>query len=156
MTSEQAAQLALECEAAALAVDKPHHQQRGASVSAPAIALLYGPHAGLSRRVCHSRHSLAVSPIAGKGGDMQRDIGTASMRHAGEMASPEAVGRYASERALSRLRAQDCHGAMPGAVRITAGCGLVGFLRAGRQRRRAVPQEHVPAGQPEPTVFPTT
>lgn len=37
---------------------------------------------------------------------MQRDAWYTSMRCADEMASPEAVGRYAAERALSRLGAR--------------------------------------------------
>jgi PmbA protein len=49
---------------------------------------------------------LSVSPIAGKGDDMQRDAWYSSMRNAKDLASPQAVGRYAAERALSRLRAR--------------------------------------------------
>ena len=37
---------------------------------------------------------------------MQRDAWYSSMRAAGELASPEAVGRYAAERALSRLKSR--------------------------------------------------
>ncbi|MEO8526884.1 MAG: metallopeptidase TldD-related protein, partial [Caldimonas sp.] len=48
-----------------------------------------------------------VAPIASlpkKGGDdMQRDAWYTSMRSAGDLAAPAAVGRYAAERALSRL-----------------------------------------------------
>jgi PmbA protein len=50
-----------------------------------------------------SRHSLSVAPIAGKGAKMQRDHWYSSMRDAADLASPEAVGRYAAERALARL-----------------------------------------------------
>jgi PmbA protein len=49
---------------------------------------------------------LSVSPIAGKGDDMQRDAWYTSMRSADELSSPEAVGRYAAERALSRLKSR--------------------------------------------------
>jgi PmbA protein len=47
-----------------------------------------------------------VSPIAGKGDDMQRDAWYSSMRNAQELAAPEAIGRYAAERALSRLNSR--------------------------------------------------
>jgi PmbA protein len=50
-----------------------------------------------------SRHSISVAPIAGKGKHMQRDAWYSSMRAPGDLASPEAVGRYAAERALARL-----------------------------------------------------
>ena len=53
-----------------------------------------------------SRHSLSVAPIAGKGAGMQRDAWYSSMRCADELASPQAVGRYAAERALSRLKSR--------------------------------------------------
>ena len=53
-----------------------------------------------------SRHSLSVAPIAGTGEDMQRDAWYTSMRHPDDMATPESVGRYAAERALSRLHAR--------------------------------------------------
>jgi PmbA protein len=53
-----------------------------------------------------SRHSLSVAPIAGRGDDMQRDAWYTSERDAADMASPEAVGRYAAERALSRLNSR--------------------------------------------------
>jgi PmbA protein len=44
-----------------------------------------------------------VAPIAAHGDDMQRDAWYSSMRDAADLASPEAVGRYAAERALARL-----------------------------------------------------
>jgi len=53
-----------------------------------------------------SRHSFSVAPIAslpGRNAEMQRDAWYSSMRDAAELASPQAVGRYAAERALSRL-----------------------------------------------------
>jgi len=37
---------------------------------------------------------------------MQRDYWYSSMRHAGDLASPEAVGRYAAQRSLSRLHSR--------------------------------------------------
>jgi PmbA protein len=52
---------------------------------------------------------VSVAPIAklpGRNAEMQRDAWYTSMRSADELASPEAVGRYAAERALSRLGAR--------------------------------------------------
>src|SRR6185437_879985 len=54
----------------------------------------------------YSRHSLSVAPIAGRGDKMQRDYWYTSERDAKLLASPEAVGRYAAERTLSRLSAR--------------------------------------------------
>ncbi|MBL7461749.1 metalloprotease PmbA, partial [Escherichia coli] len=48
-------------------------------------------------------HSLSVAPIAGKGANMQRDYWYSSQRSPQDLASPQAVGRYAAESTLARL-----------------------------------------------------
>ena len=106
ITSEQAAHLALQAEAAAFAVDKRIANSEGAGVSAQQSHFFSAHTHGFRGGYASSRHSLSVSPIAGKGDDMQRDAWYSSQRDAAELASPEAVGRYAAERALSRLRAR--------------------------------------------------
>ena len=102
--SEQAAKLALECEAAALGTDKRITNSEGAGVSAQQSHFFSAHTSGFRGGYASSRHSISVAPIAGKGSQMQRDAWYSSMRNAGEMASPKAVGRYAAERALSRLK----------------------------------------------------
>jgi PmbA protein len=104
VTSAEAAQLALQCEAAALSVDKRITNSEGAAVSAQQSQFFSAHTHGFRGGYASSRHSLSVSPIAGKGDDMQRDAWYSSMRNAADLASPEAVGRYAAERALSRLK----------------------------------------------------
>lgn len=104
--STQAAQIALRAEAAALAVSKRITNSEGASVSAQQSHFFSAHTHGFRGGYASSRHALSVSPIAGKGKDMQRDAWYSSMRCADDLASPEAVGRYAAERALSRLKAR--------------------------------------------------
>ena len=104
--SEQAAQLAMRCEAAALQTSKRITNSEGASVSAQQSHFFSAHTSGFRGGYASSRHSLSVSPIAGKGKDMQRDAWYSSMRNAGDLAAPEAVGRYAAERALSRLKSR--------------------------------------------------
>jgi PmbA protein len=106
VTSEEAAALALECEAAALGVSKRITNSEGAAVSAQQSHFFSAHTRGFRGGYASSRHSLSVSPIAGKGKDMQRDAWYSSMRSAGDLASPQAVGRYAAERALSRLKSR--------------------------------------------------
>ncbi len=106
LTSGDAAVLALECEAAALSVDKRITNSEGAAVSAQQSHFFSAHTNGFRGGYASSRHSLSVSPIAGKGDDMQRDAWYSSMRNAKDLASPQAVGRYAAERALSRLQAR--------------------------------------------------
>ena len=104
--SDEAAQIALACESAAMTVDKRISNSEGAAVSAQQSHFFTAHTNGFRGGYASSRHSLSVSPIAGKGKDMQRDGWYSSMRKASELASPEAVGRYAAERALSRLKAR--------------------------------------------------
>jgi PmbA protein len=101
--SEQAAQLALVCESAAFATDKRVTNSEGAGVSAQQSHFYSAHSRGFRGGYPSSRHSISVAPIAGKGDDMQRDAWYSSMRDASELAAPDAVGRYAAERALARL-----------------------------------------------------
>jgi PmbA protein len=112
ITAEQAVELALRCEAAAFAVSPRITNSEGASVSAQQ-SHFWAEHMRGGERgrqgifaggYPSSRHSLSVSPIAGKGDGMQRDYWYSSQRNPAELASPEAVGRYAAERALARLK----------------------------------------------------
>ena len=106
LTSEEAAKLALRCEAAALKTDRRITNSEGAAVSAQQSHFFSAHTRGFRGGYASSRHSFSVAPIAGKGDDMQRDAWYSSMRSPDELASPEAVGRYAAERALSRLKAR--------------------------------------------------
>jgi len=108
--AEGAAELALRCEAAALSTDPRITNSEGAGVSAQQSHFFAGNTRGFRGGYASSRHSLSVAPIAslpGRGGDdMQRDAWYSSMRSASDLAAPEAVGRYAAERALSRLKSR--------------------------------------------------
>jgi PmbA protein len=106
ITSEEAAELALRCEGAAFATDARITNSEGAGVSAQQSHFFSGHTRGFRGGYASSRHSISVAPIAGKGDEMQRDAWYSSMRSATELASPEAVGRYAAERALARLKSR--------------------------------------------------
>lgn len=104
--ADKAAELARRAEAAALAVDRRITNSEGASVSAQQSHFFAGNTRGFRGGYASSRHSLSVSPIAGRGNDMQRDFWYTSERDARDMARPEVVGRYAAERALARLKSR--------------------------------------------------
>lgn len=106
ITSEQAAELALRCERAALDTDARITNSEGAGVSAQQSHFFSSHTHGFRGGYASSRHSISVAPIAGRGDEMQRDAWYSSMRSAAELASPEAVGRYAAERALARLKSR--------------------------------------------------
>ena len=104
--SERAAQIALVGEAAALQTSKRITNSEGAGVSAQQSHFFSAHTHGFRGGYASSRHSMSVSPIAalpGKNAEMQRDAWYTSMRNAQDMATPEAIGRYAAQRALSRL-----------------------------------------------------
>ncbi|MGE4377966.1 MAG: metalloprotease PmbA [Burkholderiaceae bacterium] len=104
--SAEAARIALACEAAALETSPRITNSEGASVSAQQSHFFSAHSNGFRGGYASSRHSIAVAPIAalpGKHAEMQRDAWYSSMRDPRELADPRAVGRYAAERALSRL-----------------------------------------------------
>ena len=106
LTSEEAARIALECESGAFATDKRITNSEGAGVSAQQSHFFSAHTHGFRGGYATSRHSLSVAPIAskpGRHGEMQRDSWYSSMRDAAQLAAPADVGRYAAQRALSRL-----------------------------------------------------
>ena len=106
LTAEQAVALAQRAEAAAFAVDKRITNSEGANTYAQQSHFVMANTRGFMGGYPYSRHSLSVSPIAGKGNNMRRDDWYSSDRDPTKLAQPEAIGRYAAERALSRLSAR--------------------------------------------------
>ena len=106
ITADKAAELALACEAAALETSDLITNSEGAGVSAQQSHFFSAHTRGFRGGYASSRHSISVAPIAGLGEQMQRDAWYSSMRDARELASPQAVGRYAAERALARLNSR--------------------------------------------------
>ena len=108
--AEAAVEIARRCEAAAYAVDRRITNSEGAGVSAQQSHFHAANSRGFSGGYPSSRHSISVAPIASlaarQGQEMQRDAWYTSMRAPNELAEPEAVGRYAAERALSRLNSR--------------------------------------------------
>ncbi|MHB1667539.1 metalloprotease PmbA [Thiomonas sp.] len=126
---EDAAELARRSEDAAFATDGRIRNSEGASVSAQHMHFVLANSRGFSNGYATTRHSLSCVPIAGRGNDMQRDYWYSSKRRASELASPEVVGRYAAERALSRLRARKLPtGQYPVLFEAPIAAGLIGSL----------------------------
>ena len=145
--ADAAAALARRCEDAAFATSRLISNSEGGGTSAQQSHFWAGNSRGFRGGYASSRHSISVAPIAtmrtGKGQpDMQRDAWYSSERNALERASPEAVGRYAAERALSRLKGRKvatCE--VPVLFENTLAAGLlgslVGALSGGALYRRA-------------------
>ncbi len=128
----QALGIAQRCEAAALATSALVTNSEGAGVSVQQGHFRAGNTRGFRGGYASSRHSLSVAPIASRGRDMQRDAWFTSMRDWRELAAPEAVGRYAAERALARLAARRVPtGAVPVLFEAPLAAGLLGaFVQA--------------------------
>ncbi|HLL11310.1 MAG TPA: metalloprotease PmbA [Rubrivivax sp.] len=128
----QAATLAQRCEEAAMRVDRRITNSEGAGVSAQQAHFWAGNSRGFRGGYSSSRHYISVSPIAGKGKDMQRDGWYSSMRDANELADPVSIGRYAAERALARLKSRRVATAqVPVLFESTVAAGLLGaFVQA--------------------------
>jgi PmbA protein len=127
--TEEAAELALRAERAARAVDPRITNTEGASIGTFEGQFVMGNTRGFMGGYPYSRHSLSVAPIAGRGNGMQRDYWYSSERDAANLAAPEAVGRYAAERALSRLSARRIRtGKFPVLFEAPLALGLLGAL----------------------------
>jgi len=106
LSAEEAVELARRGEAAAFAVDRRISNSEGAGVYAQQSHFVAANSRGFIGGYPYSRHTISVAPIAGRGAQMQRDDWYSSMRDPKKLAKPEAIGRYAAERALARLHAQ--------------------------------------------------
>jgi len=101
-----AVELAKRAEAAAFDVDPRVTNSEGAGVHVQQSHFVSANSRGFIGGYPYSRHTVSMAAIAGRGAGMQRDDWYVSVRDASRMASPEAIGRYAAERALAKLNAR--------------------------------------------------
>ena len=106
LTTDQAIQLAKECEDSALAYDPRITNSDGASLDSFEGYKVYGNSNGQIVGYPSSRHSLSCVMIASEGDDMQRDYAYTVNRDFDLMDNGIAIGVQASKEALSRLNAQ--------------------------------------------------
>jgi PmbA protein len=104
--TEEAIELARRCEAGAFAASKKIRNSEGATVSAQHSQFVFANSLGFVGGYPGSRHYLSCSVIAQEKGLMQRDDWFSSSRVPARIADPEALGRYAGERAVARLGAR--------------------------------------------------
>ena len=109
LDTTKAVEIARVAEGAAFVVSKQIRNSDGASVSAHHAHFMMGTTQGFMGGYPFSRHYISCAPIASEGGKqsaMQRDDWYSSSRVPEELADPAAIGRYAAQRALSRLKAR--------------------------------------------------
>jgi len=103
---DEAVEMALSAEDAARKLSTKITNSEGASVDTHEGLFVLGNTRGFLDGYSYTRHGLSVAPIAGRGENMQRDYWYVSARDAGKFPEAATVGRYAAERALSRLGAR--------------------------------------------------
>jgi PmbA protein len=103
LSTDAAIALAQRAEQAAFDTSPKIKNSEGANVYTSSGHFVLANTLGFAGGYAYSRHSLSISPIAKDKTGMQRDDWYTHSRRNEQLAAPEAVGRYAAERALSRL-----------------------------------------------------
>ena len=103
---EQAREMAIRCEGAALDADPRISNSEGATVATSRGLRVYGNSHGFLGRYRRSSHSVSCAVLAGADGTMERDYHYTAARDPGLLEPLEAVGAKAAERALRRLGAR--------------------------------------------------
>ena len=132
LSVDEAVEMAQSAEAAAFATSPMIRNSEGASVSVSHGHFVAANSLGFSGGFRYSRHSIGAAPIARRGRDMQRDDWYASHCNPKKLSDPQALGRYAAERALSRLGARRLSTRrVPVLFEAPLACGLLGhFVQA--------------------------
>jgi len=103
---EEKIELARRCEAAALAADPRITNSEGGDFGDRRGRYAYATSHGFSGEYRTSSFSLAVSPVATRDGEMQRDSWYHVTRRRSRLDDPEEIGRIAARRAVQRLGAR--------------------------------------------------
>jgi PmbA protein len=106
ISTEEAVELAKDCEAAAFGVSKKIRNSEGATVSAQQTQFIAANSLGFMGGYPGSRHYVSCAVIAEDKGLMQRDDWYSAARAPEELADPRALGRYAGQRTAARLGAR--------------------------------------------------
>ncbi len=106
ITTEDAIELALKCEKAALDADPKITNSDGANLNHSQGLFVYGNSHGFVGGYPSSRQSLSCAVIAEENQQMQRDYGYSTARHYHHLLSPEEIGLKAANKTLARLNAR--------------------------------------------------
>jgi PmbA protein len=129
LTVDEAIEMAQAAEVAAFDTSPMIRNSEGASVGVSHGQFVAANSLGFSGGYRYSRHSIAVAPIARRGRDMQRDDWYSAHSNPRRLADPQALGRYAAERALARLGARRLSTRrVPVLFEAPLACGLLGHL----------------------------
>ena len=129
LSTEEAVEIARQCEAAASAVSKKIRNSEGATVSAQQNQFVFANSLGFTGGYRGSRHYLSCAVIAEEKGLMQRDDWYSASRLPSKLADPRALGRYAGQRTAARLGARKiATGQAPVLFEAPVALGLIGHF----------------------------
>jgi PmbA protein len=139
---EAACDLAMKCEAAALAVDARINNSEGATLSSHRGLRMFGNSLGFVAGYASTLHSLSCAVVAQQQADMQRDYWYSSTRDYRELEAGEGIGQRAAKRALERLGARQMSTCVVPVLFVPElARGLIGHflgaIRGGSQYRRS-------------------
>jgi PmbA protein len=142
LSPEHACQMAIECEAAAMAVDPRITNSEGAGVSSHRGLRAYGNSLGFMAAYPGTLHSVSCAVLGVEGEEMERDYWYSTARDWRELEDVASVGRRSGERAVRRLGARKLPTMkVPVLFSPEVARGLVGHftgaIRGGSQYRRA-------------------
>jgi len=142
LTPEQACELALACESAAMGVDPRITNSEGAGVSSHRGLRAYGTSHGFLAAYPGTVHSISCAVLGSEGEAMERDYWYSTARDWRELEDAASVGRRSGERAVRRLGARKLSTMkVPVLYSPDVARGLVshfiGAIRGGSQYRRA-------------------
>ncbi len=106
ISTDNAIELALECEAAALDYADTISNSEGASIDLGKSLVAYGNTHGFLQAEKKTRHSISCSVVAGNDQGMQRDYWYSVSRSPDDLQTAADVGRRAAERTVKRLGAR--------------------------------------------------
>ncbi len=126
---DAAAELAIQCEAAGLALDKRLTNSDGAQVNTQESLRLYGNSHGFIGAYSGTRHGLSCVLIGEDENGMQRDYWYTVAREAQDLQSPIEVGEQAAQRTVARLSPRSAPtGTFPVVFAPPQASGLIGHL----------------------------
>jgi PmbA protein len=142
ITPERACEMAIACEAAAMAVDPRITNSEGAGVSTHRGIRAYGNSHGFLGAYPGTAHSISCSVLGSEGEQMERDYWYSTARDWRELEAAESVGRRSGERAVRRLGARKLATMkVPVLYSPDVARGLIGHflgaIRGGSQYRRS-------------------
>lgn len=142
LTPEQACEMAIACEAAAMAVDPRITNSEGAGVSSHRGLRAYGNSLGFLAAYPGTVHSVSCAVVGVEGGAMERDHWYSTARDWRDLEPVANVGRRSGERAVRRLGARKLSTMkVPVLFSPDVARGLIGHfvaaVRGGSQYRRA-------------------